>query len=71
LAEEYSKAVQKYTPTGMLTINRATFIKIYNEIRESAFKPRNIGVGWKRSGLVPINFERVLGDPSVKDWLNT
>jgi hypothetical protein len=45
LANHYGKAVQKYTPTGFATINRATFTTLYQEVRPKAITERNIRAG--------------------------
>jgi hypothetical protein len=71
LANHYGKAVQKYTPTGFATINRATFTTLYQEVRPKAITERNIRAGWKRSGLWPLNRARIAEDPEIKNFGRT
>jgi hypothetical protein len=68
LALRYSQEVQKYTPTGFATIDRATFAHIYKIARPQAFTPFNIKAGWIRTGIQPWDPSRVLELPSVKNF---
>jgi hypothetical protein len=71
LSNSYSRTVQEYTPTGMVTLNWKTFVQIYVKARQAAFTERNIRAGWKRTGILPLNPQRILDDPAVKNFGRT
>jgi len=47
---------------GANTVNKEHFTALYSVAREKAFTPHNIRAGWGRSGLYPLNPDRVLRD---------
>jgi DDE superfamily endonuclease len=71
LLNAYSKALQKFTPIGVATLNRRIFIKIYAEIRPKSLSERVIWAGWKRMGLYPLNKQGILDDEEVKNFGRT
>ena len=71
LSRAYSKAVKKYTPTGVATFNRRIFIKVYAQIRPESLSERAIRAGWKRTGLWPLDKQRILDDPDIKNFGRT
>lgn len=71
LAREYSKELKLRTPTGLVTINRRIFIEIYDRIRPLAMSNRAIRAGWKRTGLYPLNKQRILDDEDIKNFSRT
>ena len=68
LAREYSQALKKYTPTGLAVINRRVFVEIYAQIQPNSLSVRAIRAGWKRTGLYPLNKQRILDDSEVKSY---
>ncbi|KAF7505155.1 hypothetical protein GJ744_001221 [Endocarpon pusillum] len=71
LSRAYSKALKKFTLTGVVTLNRQIFIKIYAQIRPESLSERAIRAGWKRMGLFLLNKQRILDDEEVKNFGRT
>ena len=71
LSKKYSHLLSAYTPTGLATLNRASFTQIYIQARTESFTERNIRAGWKRAGLMPLNRQRLLDEPQVRDFGRT
>ncbi|ERF76577.1 hypothetical protein EPUS_05850 [Endocarpon pusillum Z07020] len=71
LTTAYGRAVEEYTPTGIATLNRSVFSLLYVQARQTAFTQRNIRAGWKRAGIWPINRQKLLDDPEIKNFGRT
>jgi DDE superfamily endonuclease len=71
LSAAYRRLVQDYTPTGFATLDRVVFTKLYTQARQTTLTERNIRAGWKRAGIWPLNKQKVLEDPSVKNFGRT
>ena len=71
LAREYSKALKKYTLTGYATLNRKIFTQIYAQIRSTALSERVIRAGWKRTGIHPLNKQKILDLSEIRNFERT
>ena len=71
LSVAYGRLVQEYTPTGFTSLNRTVFTKLYIQARQMTLTERNIRAGWKRAGIWPLNKQRLLDDPTVKNFGHT
>ncbi len=71
LSAAYSRTVEEYTPTGVAVLNRSVFTLLYIQARQQAFTERNIRAGWRRAGIWPINKQRLLNDPEIKNFGRT
>jgi hypothetical protein len=62
LKTAYRDAVERLERGGVNTIGKQHFTSLYSRAREAAFTRRNILAGWSKSGLIPLNPQRVLKD---------
>lgn len=58
----YRDEVERLERGGVNTIGKQHFTSMYSRAREAAFTRRNIHAGWSKSGLAPLNSQRVLKD---------
>jgi hypothetical protein len=71
LSAAYGRSVQNYTPTGFATLDRVLFTKFYTQARQTTLIERSIRAGWKRAGIWPLNKQKLLDDPAVKNFGRT
>jgi DDE superfamily endonuclease/Tc5 transposase DNA-binding domain len=64
----YSQHLSNYIRQGKTEIDRAQFNVLYHQTRESSFKHQYIMQGWSRTGLYPLNIERVLNKREIRDY---
>lgn len=55
----HAQAVDYATRTGCTSFNKVEFLAAIGSIRAHTFKPRTIQKGWRDTGLVPPNAERI------------
>jgi hypothetical protein len=55
----HAQAVDHATRTGCTSFNKVEFLAAIGSIRAHTFKPRTIQKGWRDTGLVPPNVERI------------
>ncbi|GAB7336815.1 hypothetical protein MBLNU13_g11324t1 [Cladosporium sp. NU13] len=60
LKTAYREQVERLFRGGADTIGKQHFTLLYSHAREAAMTPRNIGAGWSKAGLFPLNPDRVL-----------
>jgi DDE superfamily endonuclease len=68
LSATYERLVQNYTPTGFATLNQVVFMKLYTQARQITLIERNIRARWKRAGIWPLNKQKLLDDPTIKNF---
>jgi DDE superfamily endonuclease/Tc5 transposase DNA-binding domain len=71
LSAAYGRSVQNYTPTGFATLDRVVFTKLYTQARQMTLTERNIRAGWKRAGIWPLNKQKLLDNPAIKNFGRT
>ena len=71
LSAAYGRTVQEHFSNGYGTLNRATFTKLYLGVRDGAMTERNIRAGWKRTGIWPLNKQKLLEDPDIRNFGRT
>ena len=52
-------------------LNRKIFTKLYIETRQTTFTERNIRAGWHRIRLWPLNKQKLLNDPEIRNFGRT
>ena len=52
-------------------MNRAQFDILYAQTRESGINHQYITAGWRRSGLYPLNVQKVLERPEIARYRQT
>jgi DDE superfamily endonuclease len=57
-------AIATYDDTG--PVKKIRFIQFYNKARQWALTPKNILAGWRGSGLIPFNPDKVLNSKQVQ-----
>lgn len=62
LKAAYPDEVERLDRGGVNTIGKQHFTSLYSPARAAAFTTRNIIAGWSKSGLTPLNPQRVLKD---------
>jgi DDE superfamily endonuclease len=60
LKTAYRDLVKRMYRGGLKRVGKEHFASLYSHAREVAFTPHNISAGWRGSGLVPFNPDRVL-----------
>lgn len=71
VAREYRKGLREKLSVVMRTIRRADFNDIYKRSRLKAMTKAHIGKGWSRSGLYPINREKILAKDQVRNYTHS
>ncbi|ERF69214.1 hypothetical protein EPUS_02181 [Endocarpon pusillum Z07020] len=71
LKAAYGQLVQRFALTGLATLNRRVFTKLYIEARQTTFTERNIRAGWHRTGIWPLNKQKLLNDPEIRNFGRT
>jgi hypothetical protein len=71
LSAAYGRTVQDYTPSGFGALNRIVFTKLYIQARQMTLTDRNVRAGWKRAGIWPLNKQKLLDDPAIKNFGRT
>src|SRR5438034_6303707 len=64
----YSKHLKSYILAGETRVNRAQFDILYTRTREAGMNYQYITAGWRRSGLYPLNVQKVLERPEIAQY---
>ena len=62
LKAAYRDEVERLYRGGANTVGKEHFTYLYGPAREKALTPRNIKAGWKKTGLLPFDPDKVLGN---------
>ena len=68
IAREYRKALRDRLSVSMTTVKRADFNKCYEQARPEGLKAQYIAKGWSKSGLFPVNRDKVKAHPHVQNY---
>jgi DDE superfamily endonuclease len=58
--QAYSRLVQDLARQGIFHVDKADFLGMYHQARTAIFTPQNIASGFRATGLIPFNPDRVL-----------
>ena len=64
----YSKYLKSYILAGETRVDRAQFDILYARTREVGMNYQYIIAGWRRSGLYPLNVQKVLEKPKISRY---
>ena len=67
----YLKRLKSYILAGETRINRAQFDILYAQTRELGMNHQYITASWRRSGLYPLNVQKVLERPEIARYRQT
>ena len=62
LKTAYRDEVERLYRGGANTVGKEHFTYLYGPAREKALTPRNIKAGWKKTGFLPFDPDKVLGN---------
>jgi DDE superfamily endonuclease len=62
LKQRYGELIQQLARQGVFHIDKADFLAMYQQARSSVFYQQTIASGFRSTGLIPFNPERVLSE---------
>jgi DDE superfamily endonuclease len=65
LKRAYGKEIQKYIQQGIHHIDKEDFLTIYSTVRQQVFTEQNVKSGFRATGLLPYDPQRVLSTLTV------